>query len=371
MRFEALSTLTAAALAAAAPATAPVEARQEKTDVPNVTVIGTGGTIAGVGSEFDTTGYEAGVIPIKTVMDRIPDLDTRANVSAIQYSNKASEAFVSSDMVDIAKLTNDLLCAPDSDQAGVVITEGTDTVEETAFLLDSLINCNKPVIVTASMRPGTAVSSDGQGNLLEAITLAGSEKAKGRGAMVVLNDRIQSAFYTSKMNANNMDAFDEKNAEIGGFLNYEPYFYYTQAQPTFKKTFNLDETLKKNATSLPKVDMIYGSQDFDSGLITAAASLGSEGIVIQGVGEGSIPSFAVDAINEVVDQGIPVVVSAKPIYGASVPMEDASSASYIKSGYVKAAQAKVYLELALANGYNMDQIRELFEGDLRSAIFHQ
>lgn len=201
MRLEALTTLTTAALAAAAPAVAPLKARQDDTKVPNVTVIATGGTIAGSGSTFDTTGYKAGVRPITDVLDDIPDISTRANVTSIQYSNIASEAMVSSDIVDLAKLVDGLLCSPDSDQAGVVITQGTDTTEETSFALDALINCDKPVIVTASMRPGTAVSPDGPGNLLDAVTLAGSEKAKGRGAMVVLNDRIQSAFYTSKMNA--------------------------------------------------------------------------------------------------------------------------------------------------------------------------
>ncbi|TIB69294.1 hypothetical protein E3Q24_03396 [Wallemia mellicola] len=358
MRLQALTTLTTAAFAAAAP----FKARQEEPKVPNVTVIATGGTIAGVGSTFDTTGYKAGVRPIVDILGDIPDIETRANVSTIQYSNLASEAIVSTDMVAIAKLVNNLLCAPDADQDGVVITQGTDTTEETAFLLDSLINCNKPVVVTASMRPGTAVSPDGPGNLLDAITLAGSETAKDRGAMVVLNDKIQSAFYTSKMQANNMNAFSEENAEIGGFLNYEPYFYYTASQPFFKKTFNLDETLKKNDTALPKVDVIYGSQDFDTNLLIAAvAASDAKGIVIQGVGEGSIPTFAEDTINSIVEQGIPVVVSAKPVYGAAAPKEDASEASYIKSGFVKAAQAKIYLELALANDYSMDDIRTLFE----------
>lgn len=146
MRLQALTTLTTAAFAAAAP----FKARQEEPKVPNVTVIATGGTIAGVGSTFDTTGYKAGVRPIVDILGDIPDIETRANVSSIQYSNLASEAIVSSDMVAIAKLVNNLLCAPDADQDGVVITQGTDTTEETAFLLDSLINCNKPVIVTAS-----------------------------------------------------------------------------------------------------------------------------------------------------------------------------------------------------------------------------
>lgn len=134
----------------------------------------------------------------------------------------------------------------------------------------------------------------------------------------------------------------------------------------------MEETLKKNDTVLPKVDVIYGSQDFDPNLLIAAvAASDAKGIVVQGVGEGSIPTFAEDTINSIVDQGIPVVVSAKPVYGASAPKEDASSASYIKSGFVKAAQAKIYLELALANDYSMDDTRALFEGDLRSAIFNQ
>lgn len=193
MRLSALSTVSTIAIAAAAPLRRQV--------LPNVTVIATGGTIAGVGSEFDTTGYTSGQRPITDILSDIPDLDTRANVTAMQYANLPSSSIVSSDIVALAQLVDSLLCAPDSTQQGVVITHGTDTTEETAFALDTLINCDKPVIVTASMRPGTAVSPDGPGNLLDAVTLAASPKAKGRGAMVVLNDRIQSAFYTTKMNA--------------------------------------------------------------------------------------------------------------------------------------------------------------------------
>lgn len=167
-----------------------------------------------------------------------------------------------------------------------------------------------------------------------------------------------------------MDPFVEKNAEIGGFLNYEPYFYYTQSQSTFKKTFNLEDTLEKNDTTLPKVDVIYGSQDFDPNLLIAAVEMSDvKGLVIQGTGAGSVPSFATDTVNAIVEKGIPVVVTAKPVYGASVPSEDPAAHSFVKSGFVKAAQAKIYLELALANEYSMDQIRELFEGMLRSAIF--
>lgn len=110
-------------------------------------------------------------------------------------------------LLRMAKLANQALCSANSTTAGFVITHGTDTLEETAFFMDATLMCNKPVVVVGAMRPSTAISADGPANLLEAVTLAASPLAQDRGAMVVLNDRIGSAFYTSKTQANTLDTF--------------------------------------------------------------------------------------------------------------------------------------------------------------------
>ena len=287
-----------------------------------------------------------------------------ANVSTIQYENLASESVNSTQLMGLVGLVNEKLCYDDSNVDGVVVTHGTDTTAETAFALDTLVNCNKPVIVTASMRPGTAVSPDGPGNLLDAINAAGSESSKGRGTMIILNDRIQDAYYAQKNNANNNDAFESSIGQIGMFLNYKPLYYYAPSTPTYKKTFNYDETTKNG--DLPKVDIVYASQDTDENLVIAASATGSKGVVIAAMGEGSVPSQISDVVKSLVDQNIPVVVSHNPLYGAAPPSE--SSTPYIRSGFIHAAQAKLLLQFALANGYNMDQVRDLFEGGFRQAL---
>ncbi|KAJ9123629.1 hypothetical protein QFC24_003845 [Naganishia onofrii] len=154
----------------------------------------------------------------------------------------------------MAKLANEILCSEGSDVDGLVITHGTDTAEETLYFMDATVNCRKPVVIVGAMRPSTAISADGPANLLQAVTLAGSPDARDRGAMIVLNDRIGSAYYTIKTNANTLETFRAlEQGYLGMFLSSKAVFYYPPVQPTFKKTFDIT-----NVTSLPMVDVLYG-----------------------------------------------------------------------------------------------------------------
>lgn len=125
----------------------------------------------------------------------MPEILSRANILGSQPSNTASGNINSTILLTIGKLANELLCTENSTTAGVVVTHGTDSLEESAFMLDAVVpmSCDKPIVIVGAMRPATAISADGPANLLEAVTLAASPEAKGRGAMVVLNDRIASA----------------------------------------------------------------------------------------------------------------------------------------------------------------------------------
>ncbi|CEQ40027.1 SPOSA6832_01599, partial [Sporobolomyces salmonicolor] len=135
-------------------------------------------------------------------------------------------------------------------------THGTDTVEETAFLLDMTVNCGKPVVTTAAMRPSSAISADGPNNLLQAARTAVSPDSRDRGALIVLNDRICAAYYCQKTQANTVDTFESpEQGSIGTLLSTMPFYYFTASQPTFKKTFDLS-----NVTELPPVEIFYGYQ---------------------------------------------------------------------------------------------------------------
>lgn len=264
----------------------------------------------------------------------------------------------------MAKLANDLLCSENSTTAGIVITHGTDSLEETAFAMDAMVNCGKPVVLVGAMRPATAISADGPSNLLEAVTLAASPQAKGYGCMVVLNDRIAAAWYVQKTNANTLDTFRAtEQGFLGGFLSTVPFFYYPPTQPTFKQTFDIT-----NVTSLPKVAALLASQEFDGSLIQAAVDLGYRGIVIGGMGAGSTPSTSRTAINAAIAAGVPVVLSTKTGAGAVVPSGSGTDNSTIAAGFLSPNKARIQLQLALATGLNMTEIRETFEGKLAAYL---
>ncbi|KAF2659213.1 Asparaginase/glutaminase, partial [Lophiostoma macrostomum CBS 122681] len=190
--------------------------------------------------------------------------------------------------------------------AGVVVTHGTDTLEETAFFLQSTVNSSKPVICVGAMRPATALSADGPLNLLQAVTLAASPAGVDRGTMIVLNDRIGSAFYTTKNNANTLDTFFSTEAgQLGVFINQVPYFFWPPASPTGLVSFNIS-----TVSALAHVDILYAHQDMDAYLFNASYAAGAEGIVYAGVGAGGMSATASLAAEELYNAtGIPIVAS--------------------------------------------------------------
>lgn len=186
--------------------------------LPNVTIFATGGTIASQGTtNTQTTGYSVG-LGVQQLIDAVPEVLNISNVAGYQISNVGSGSINETISLKLAQMINEEL-AKDT-VAGVVVTHGTDTLEETAFFLESTVNSSKPIIMVGAMRPATALSADGPLNLFQAVTLAASPAGRNRGAMVVLNDRIGSAFYTSKNNANSLDTFFSTEAGQLGVCKY-------------------------------------------------------------------------------------------------------------------------------------------------------
>lgn len=160
--------------------------------------------------------------------------------------------------------------------SGAVITHGTDTLEESAFFMDATVNCGKPIIIVGSMRPSTAISADGPFNLLEAVTVGVSPKSVGRGAMVVMNDRIVSAYYVTKTNANTMDTFKAvEMGNLGELISNTPYFFYPPVEPTGKIAYDIS-----NVTEIPRVDILFSNQDMHNDTLYNAISSGAKGIVV-------------------------------------------------------------------------------------------
>lgn len=268
---------------------------QVNTSLPNVTIFATGiplpqehspplqtntnigGTIAGSAADNTaTTGYQAGALGIQSLIDAVPEMLDVANVAGIQITNVASGDVSSSILLSMAHRLNKVVCN-DPTMAGAVVTHGTDTLEETAFFLDATVTCGKPIVIVGAMRPATAISADGPFNLLQSVTVAASSEARNRGSLVVMNDRIASAYYVSKTNANTMDTFKAvEMGYLGAIVSNTPYFFYPPVLPTGKTAFDVSDV-----TSIPRVDILYSYQDMSNDTLFSAVENGAKGVVVR------------------------------------------------------------------------------------------
>jgi L-asparaginase len=317
---------------------------------PGVVIYATGGTIAGSSkSNTDTTNYKAGSLGVEVLINAVPELKNVASVSGEQIANVASGDVSQTILLKMAKAINAQLSSPETH--GVVVTHGTDTSEETAFFLDLTVKSAKPVVVVGAMRPATAISADGPMNLLEAVTLAASPSAENRGAMLVLNDRIASAFYVTKTNSTTLDTFRSADQGfLGSFIGGVPKFYYEAATPTAKPFFDVS-----GYASLPKVIILYSYQDQDTALLDAALKDDVKGVVIAGTGNGSVPSALKAKVSELMAKGIPVVRSTRTGSGFVTAKDEG-----IGAGFYNPQKSRILLALALAEGASMDKIRAYF-----------
>ncbi|GKZ72642.1 hypothetical protein AnigIFM50267_009019 [Aspergillus niger] len=331
---------------------------QMNTTLPNVTIFATGGTIAGSDSSSTaTTGYTSGAVGVLSLIDAVPSMLDVANVAGVQVANVGSEDITSDILISMSKKLNRVVCE-DPTMAGAVITHGTDTLEETAFFLDATVNCGKPIVIVGAMRPSTAISADGPFNLLEAVTVAASTSARDRGAMVAMNDRIASAYYVTKTNANTMDTFKAMEmGYLGEMISNTPFFFYPPVKPTGKVAFDIT-----NVTEIPRVDILFSYEDMHNDTLYNAISSGAQGIVIAGAGAGGVTTSFNEAIEDVINRlEIPVVQSMRTVNG-EVPLSDVSSdtATHIASGYLNPQKSRILLGLLLSQGKNITEIADVF-----------
>jgi L-asparaginase len=209
------------------------------------------------------------------LINAVPQMLTVANVAGVQIANVGSEDVTSAMHLTMAHSLKTLVC-DDPSMTGAVITHGTDTLEETAFFMDATVNCGKPVVIVGAMRPSTAISADGPFNLLEAVTVAADPKSRNRGALVVLNDRITSAYYATKTNANTLDTFKAiEMGNLGELISNVPFYFYPAVTPTGKTAIDVS-----CITEIPRVDILFSYQDMSNDTLYSAIEHGAKGIVV-------------------------------------------------------------------------------------------
>jgi L-asparaginase len=326
---------------------------QEEADeqqLPRVVVLATGGTIAGSSeSTTDTTNYSSGQKEGNELVRAVPEIADVANVDVVQIVNVGSPDLTNDNLLQLSKATSEYLA--DDDVSGIVVTHGTSTAEDTALFLQLTVDSEKPIVVVGSMRPGTAISADGPLNLLQAISLAASEKAVNRGTMIVANDRIGSAMYTTKTNTLSIDTFKaDEQGYLGIFIGTEPHFFYTPASVPGQPIFDISDTDK-----LPKVDILYSYVNEDPSFIDYAIENGAEGLVIAGSGQSSMSQGMKDKIVEKMEEGIPMIRASRVGAGYVSPRGEG-----IAAGFYNPHKARILLMLAINEGADLESITDYF-----------
>lgn len=323
------------------------------TALPNIVILATGGTIAGSApNQMQTTDYQAGVISVDTLIQAVPAIRQIANIKAEQFSNIGSENMTADLVLKLSKRVNELLKRSDVD--GIVITHGTDTLDETSYFLQLTVKSNKPVVFTAAMRPATAISADGPMNLLEAVKVAADPKSKNRGVLVVLNDRIGSARFITKTNTTTLDTFKAPEQGYLGSIVGGKVFFENQIDKihTVDSVFDI-----RHIAALPKVVIIYGYQDDPEYMYDAAISHGVDGIVYAGTGAGSMSVRSKAGIEKAWKAGIPVVRASRTGNGI-VPEND--NDVDLMANSLNPAKARILLMMALTRTRDLKIIQNYF-----------
>ncbi|HGG0932441.1 TPA: type II asparaginase, partial [Campylobacter jejuni] len=308
-----------------------------------IAILGTGGTIAGfIDSTIATTGYTAGAIDIDVLIKAVPQIRDLADISWEQIANIDSSNMCDEIWLRLAKKIAKLF-AEGID--GVVITHGTDTMEETAYFLNLTIKSDKPVVLVGAMRPSTAISADGPKNLYNAVALVANKEAKNKGVMVAINDKILSARGVVKTHSLNVDAFSSPDFGDLGYIVDGKVFFYNNVTKAHTKNAPFDVS---KLTSLPKVDILYSYSNDGSGVAAKALfEHGTKGIVVAGSGAGSIHKNQKDVLKELLKKGLKVVVSSRVVAGCVAVSDSDEKLGFISAEDLNPQKARVLLILAL------------------------
>ena len=327
---------------------------------PTVYVVATGGSISGVGlHRLDYVLYPEGGqrLSIEEMLARIPEVNDLAEIQAENLIRVGSTSIGPTEWLQLAQRINALFSSARPPQ-GVVVTHGTATLEESAYFLHLTVKSERPVVVTGAMRPPTAVGTDADLNLVDAIRLAACPDAAGRGVLTVLNNEIQSARDVTKTNTFRVETFTSREL---GFLGYvdadgQVVFYrnvtrlHTTATP-----FDI-----RGRETLPRVDIVYAYGGADGVQIDALRQHGTDGLVLAGFGGGSYPSAFLDAGKRAVQAGIPVVLATRSTAGRVIMTPQKAGAGFIVSDDLLPQKARILLMLALSITRDRQTIQELF-----------
>ena len=347
----------AAMPAPAATATAATPAGTTATAKPHVVVLATGGTIAGAGaSAMNSATYTAAKVPVDKLLAGLPELSSVAQVTGEQVFQIASESFANDNLLTLARRVSQL--AKQDGVDGIVITHGTDTLAETAYFLSLTVHTDKPIAVVGSMRPGTALSADGALNLLNAVGVAASQDARGKGVFVTMNDQIQTARDVNKDVNILTGAFLSQWGPLGMVVEGKNYWFRAPVKRhTLQSEFNID-----NLTSLPQVDIVYSYGNVQPTAVNALVDAGAKALIHAGTGNGSVANRMVEPLRQVQAKGVTIVRASRVPYGFVLRNAEQPDDKYdwVVAHDMRPEKARILTMLGLAQGASTKELQRMF-----------
>jgi L-asparaginase len=328
-------------------------------EVPRVRLIATGGTIS---------NRQGGRLTHEDLRRAIPELDKHVRAESEQFANVASSQLTIEQWLQLARRINELF-ARESDLAGIVVTSGTDTLEETAYFLNLTVRDVRPVVVVGSMRNPSTLGYEGAANLLEGFRVAADPVSRNKGVLVVLNDEINAAREVTKTDAHRLHTFQTRGYGVLGVVDADRIVYFREVlrRHTARSEFDVAAL-----TSLPRVDVIMVYQGAPGDLIRAAVDAGAKGIVIAGAGAGATSGTQQEGIRYATDKGVFVVTSTRtgsgriPVRrsGGGPPGRDGGDDQrrrfMLGSEDLAPLKARILLMLALTKTQHLAELQRMF-----------
>lgn len=328
---------------------------------PLVWVLSTGGTISGKGaSSTALANYSSGALRGEDLVAAVPELKDVADIKVEQIANVNSTDITTAHWLTLANRINTIF-ATDPAVSGVVVTHGTNTLEETAYFLNLTVKHDKPVVLVGSMRPASAISADGPLNLLNAVRTAVSRDAAGKGVLVVLNDEINGARDVTKTNTYRVETF--RAAELGllGYVDADQVAFYKASlkRHTVRSEFDV-----RGRADLPAVEILYSYVQPSTTMAAALASSGAQGIVFAGTGAGLISTAERESLKPILalpQASRPVLVrSNRTGNGRVIALPEYDAMPMIPADNLTPQKARVLLMLALTKTRDPKEIRRMF-----------
>jgi len=329
--------------------------------LPLVWVLATGGTIAATGSSStDLSNYKSGALLGEEIVGSVPQIKQFANVKVEQIVNVASYDLTLENWITLANRINEIF-ANDSTVAGIVVTHGTSTLEETAYFLNLTVKHDRPVVLVGSMRPATAISADGPINLLNAVRTASTPEARGKGVLVVMNDEINAAREVTKTNTFRVESFRAPELGLLGYVDEDKATFYRASTRRHTVKAEFDVTGIKQ---LPQVDIVYSYIQPSAAVVEALIGNGARGIVFAGTGPGSLSSVHQSVVKATLSKppaSRPVLMLASRVgNGRVISRNEYDRLEMIPADNLSPQKARILLILALTKTTDRSDILRMF-----------